>query len=59
MSPVVLEPPSLNIHMARMQQFNPNIASEHALNPNGESRTSVYLFLHPLDNQPVLTGAHR
>ena len=45
MSPVVLEPPSLNIHMARMQQFNPNITSEHALNQNGESRTSMYLCL--------------
>ncbi|KAF8799958.1 hypothetical protein BYT27DRAFT_7118961 [Phlegmacium glaucopus] len=40
MSPVVLEPPSLNLHMSRMQQFNPNIPSEHALNPNGEPRTN-------------------
>ncbi|KAF8160008.1 hypothetical protein B0H34DRAFT_425804 [Crassisporium funariophilum] len=44
MSPVVLEPPSLNIHnsplstMARMQQFNPNATSENNQNPNGEPR---------------------
>ena len=43
MSPIVLEPSSLNIHMARVQQF---ASTEHA---NGESRTSMYIYTQRLD----------
>ncbi|KDR70932.1 hypothetical protein GALMADRAFT_229891 [Galerina marginata CBS 339.88] len=45
MSPVVLEPPAVNLHNASMstmariqQQFSPNATSENNLNPNNEPR---------------------
>ncbi|KAF8961948.1 hypothetical protein BDZ97DRAFT_1598296, partial [Flammula alnicola] len=46
MSPVVLEPPAVNLHnspmstMARIQQFSPNATSENNQNPNGETRSN-------------------